>query len=84
MKWEFLKYKIFRFSKNYANKLAEKRKKKRKSSENKVIMLEKRLVETELRSETLTFEYESAKADLENINDYIVIGAIIRSKVRCL
>ena len=25
VKWDFLKYKIFRFSKNYANELAEKR-----------------------------------------------------------
>ena len=44
-------------------------------------MLEKHLVETELKSETLTLEYESAKADLEKINDYIVSGAIFRSKV---
>ena len=45
-------------------------------------MLEKHLVETELKSETLTLEYESAKADLEMINDYIASGAIFRSKVR--
>ena len=51
VKWEFLKYKIFRFSKNYANELAEKRKEKWKSLENKVIMLEKHLVETEFKSE---------------------------------
>ena len=82
VKWEFLKYKVFRFSKNYANKLAQKRKEKRKSLENKVIMLEKHLVETELKSETLTLEYESAKADLEKINNYIASGAIFRSNVR--
>ena len=29
VKWEFLEYKIFIFSKNYANELAEKRKEKR-------------------------------------------------------
>ena len=34
-----------------------------------MIMLEKHLVETELKFETLTLEYESAKADLEKIND---------------
>ena len=62
--------------------MAEERKEKRKSLENKVIMLEKHLVETELKSETLTLEYESAKADLEKINDYIGSGAIFRSKVR--
>ena len=80
VKWEFLKYKIFRFSKNHANKLAKKRKEKWKSLEHKVIMLEKHLVETELKSETLTLEY--AKADLERINDYIASGAILGSKVR--
>ena len=31
-------------------------------------MLEKHLVETELKFEILTLEYESAKADLEKIN----------------
>ena len=44
-------------------------------------MLEKHLVETELKSETLTLEYESANADLEKNNDYIANGAIFRSKV---
>ena len=82
VKWEFLKYRIFRFSKNFANELAEKRKEKWKSLENKVIMLEKHLVETEFKSETLILEYESAKADLEKINDYVASGAIFRSNVR--
>ena len=45
-------------------------------------MLEKCLVETELKSQTLTLGYESAKADLAKINDYIASGAIFRSKVR--
>ena len=45
-------------------------------------MLEKHLLKTELKSETLTLEYESAKAELEKINDYIASGAILRSKVR--
>ena len=40
-------------------------------------MLEKHLVETELKSETLTLEYKSAKADLEMINDYIASGGIL-------
>ena len=62
--------------------MAEKRKEKRKSLENKVIMLEKHLVETELKSETLTLEYKSTKADLKMFNDYIASGAIFRSKVR--
>ena len=45
-------------------------------------MLENHLVETEFKSETLILEYESAKADLEKINDYVASGAIFRSKVR--
>ena len=45
-------------------------------------MLEKYEVETELKSETLTLEYESAKADLEKTNEYIASSAIFRSKVR--
>ena len=40
------------------------------------------LVETEFKSETLILEYESAKADLEKINDYVASGTIFRSKVR--
>ena len=84
VKWEFLKYKIFRFSTIMRTswQKREKRKEKRKSLENKVIMLEKHLVETELKSETLTLEYKSTKADLKMINDYIASGAIFRSKVR--
>ena len=45
-------------------------------------MLEKHLVETEFKSEALILEYESTKADLEKINDYVAGGAIFRSKVR--
>ena len=64
------------------NKLVEERKEKWKSLENKVIMLEKHLVETGLKSQTLSLEYESAKADLKKINDYTGSVAIFRSKVR--
>ena len=42
--WEYLKYKIFRFSKRYANQKAEKRKRKRVFLENKVLDLEKQMV----------------------------------------
>ena len=58
------------------------RKEKRKPLKNKVIMLEKHLVETKFKSETLILEYESAKADLEKINDYVASGAIFRSRDR--
>ena len=39
--WEFLKYKIFRFSKRYVNEKAEKIKRKRVFLENKVLDSEK-------------------------------------------
>ena len=45
-------------------------------------MLEKHLIETKFKPETLIFNYESAKADLEKINDYVASGAIFRSKVQ--
>ena len=41
--WEYLNYKLFRFSKDYANKRAEQRKKKQLYLENKVINLQKRI-----------------------------------------
>ena len=43
--WEFLKYKIFRFSKGYASEQAEKRKTRRTSLEKKICDLEKQVVE---------------------------------------
>ena len=45
-------------------------------------MLKKHLVETDLKFETLTLEYEFAKADLEKIDDYIASGAIFILKGR--
>ena len=41
--WEYLKYKIFSFSKDHVNKKAEQRKEKQLYLENKVINLEKEL-----------------------------------------
>ena len=80
--WKFFKYKIFRFSKRYANEKAEKRKRKRVFLENKVLDLEKQIVNSPSISDTLVTDYEGAKIELENLYNYIADGAILRSKVR--
>ena len=80
--WELLKHKIFRFSKQYANEQAEKRKAKRVSLEEKVQQLEQQIVDSETPSETLISEYENTKKELERIYDYITSGIIFRSKTK--
>ena len=80
--WEYLKYKIFRFSKDYANKKAEQRKKKQLYLENKVINLEKELAKSSNMSEALLTKRERTQAELGNFYDYIADGAILRSKAR--
>ena len=80
--WEFLKYKIFRFSKRYANEKAEKRRRKRVFLENKVLDLEKQIVNSPSISDALVTDYEGAKTKLENLYNYIADGAILRCKVR--
>ena len=64
--WEFLKYKIFRFSKIHANEKSRKRKKKWVFLENKVLALEKQMVNSPSISDTLFADYEGAKTRLEN------------------
>ena len=81
VKWEFLKYKIFRFSKLYANEKAEKRKTKRVFLENKVSDLEKQMGDSPSISNTLVTDYEGAKTEFENLYNYIADVAILRSKV---
>ena len=80
LNWEFLKYKIFRFSKGYANEQTEKRKTRRTAVEKKVCDLKKQVVETRGSSELIVSEYESAKNELEKLYDYITNGIILRSK----
>ena len=70
VKWEFLKYKIFGFSKGYANEQAEKMKARRTSlDEKKVCDLEKQVVETKANSDSIVAEYENAKIELEKLDD---------------
>ena len=78
--WQFLKYKIFRFSKRYANEKAEKR--KWVFLENKVLDLEKQMVNSPSISDALVADYEGAKTALENLYNYIADGATLRSKGR--
>ena len=75
--WEFLKYKIFRFSKRYANEKAVKRKRKRVFLENKVLDLEKQMVNSPSISDTLVTDYEVAKTELETLYNYIADVAIL-------
>ena len=79
--WEFLKYKVFRYSTRYANEKAKKRKRKRVFLENKVLDLEKQMVNSPSISDTLVADYEGAKTELKNLYKYIADGAILRSKV---
>ena len=74
--WEFLKYKIFKFSKCYANEKAETRKRKQVFLESKVLDLEKQMVNSPSISDALVTDYEGAKTELENLYNYIAGGAI--------
>ena len=80
--WEFLKHKTFRFSKRYDNEKAVKRKRKWVFLENKVLDLEKQMVNSPSISDTLVTDYEGAKAELENLYNYISDGAILRCNIR--
>ena len=49
--------------------------------ENRVVDLEKQMVISLSKTDTLVADYEGAKTDLENLYNYITNGAILRSKV---
>ena len=59
----------------------QKRKRKRVFLENKVLDLEKQMVNSPSISDTLVADYEGAKTDLENLYSYIADIAILRYKV---
>ena len=80
--WKYLKYKICRFSKDYANKKAEQRKEKQLYLENKGINLEKELAKSSNMSEALLTEHERTQVELENLYDHIADRAILRSTAR--
>ena len=80
--WEFLKYKIQRFSNRYTLEQAKTRKARQKALESKLQELEKRIVDTEAEIENIMDDYENIKAELEQIHNHIANGIILRSKVR--
>ena len=82
IKWEFLKYKIQRFSNRYTLEQAKKRKARQKALESRLQELEQRIVDTEAKIENIIDDYENTNAELEQIHDHIANGIILRSKVR--
>ena len=74
-KWEFLKYKIRKFTINYSKTIAKKRKKQRINLELKL-----KNPENNLNSEEKRKLYNDCKNDLETIYDFIADGIKIRSK----
>ena len=79
--WEFLKYKIQRFSNRYTLERAKKRKERQKALESRLRELEQRIVDNEAETENIINGYESTKAELEQIHNHIANGIILRSKV---
>ena len=78
--WEFLKYKIQRFSNKYTFEQAKKRKARQKALESRLQELEQRIVDTE--AEIKNIIDENTKAELEQIHNHIANGIILRSKER--
>ena len=80
--WEFLKYKIQRFSNRYNLEQEKKRKARQKVLESRLQELEQRIVDTEAEIENIIDDYENTKAELEQIHNHIANGIILRLKVR--
>ena len=78
VKWDFLKYKIGQFAKDYATRKAKERKAKRVALETKVRELET-IISTN-SNDLVIEEYHKCKAELEEIYNYITEGIILRSK----
>ena len=77
MKWEVLKYGIRQFSRSYPINAASKRNRKRQELERKVIEMESKICSSS--PDYVLKEYHEAKAELEQIYDYITEGIILRS-----
>ena len=78
MKWEVLKYRIRQFSRSYSINAAGKRNRKRQELERKVIEMESKICSSS--SDYVLKEYHEAKAELEQIYDYITEGIILCSR----
>ena len=79
MRWEYLKYKVRDFSKQYSIDKARERRAKRNKLELRVKELDALISSN--AEETLILEYQKCKHQLEEIYNYVTQGIIIRSKV---
>ena len=79
MKWEYLKYKVREFSKQYSVDKAKERRAKRNKLELRVKELE--VLISSNAEETVIQEYHDCKHQLEEIDNYIMQGIILRSRV---
>ena len=78
VKWDFLKYKIRKFAKDYATRKAKDSKTKRVALETKVSELET-IISTN-SNDLVIEEYHKCKAELEEIYNNITESIILRSK----
>ena len=78
VKWDFFKYKIRQFSKDYATRKSKDRRTKRVALKTKVKELES-IISTN-SNDLVIEEYHKCKAELEDVYDYITEGIILRSK----
>ena len=78
VKWDFLKYKIRQFAKDYATRKAKERKAKRVALETKVRELES-IISTN-SNDLVIEENHKCKAELEEIFNYITKAIMLRSK----
>ena len=78
VKWDFLKYKIRQFTKDYATRKAKERKTKRVALETRVRELES-IISTN-SNDLVIEEHHKCKAELEEIYSYITESIILRSK----
>ena len=76
VKWDFLKYKVRQFAKDYARRKAINCKTKRVSLETKVREFES-VISTN-SNDSVIEEYHKFKAELEEIYDYIAEGIILK------
>ena len=79
MRWEYLKYKVRDFSKQYSVDKARERKAKRNRLELRVKELD--LLISNNAEETFIQEYHECKHQLEEIYNYVTQGIITRSKI---
>ena len=79
MRWEYLKYKVRDFSKQYSVDKAREQKEKRNKLELRAKELDAPISTN--AGETLIQEYHTCKHQLEEIYNYITQGIILRSEV---